>query len=573
MKREHLRADLKEVHDDVLAEITNVLPSFEGNFDPHAYIDWELKVDSKFDEYDLSEKQMIFAASNALTRFALTEWKHICRLNRVPRSWIEFKIHFRDIYIPAYYADLLLTKLEKLSQGSRTVREYYHDFKICVLFGGLDECMEDTMSRFMRGLKSDVQTLLLNETYSHISHLFLLACMAESKTVLTHDELHLSTLHANQENHVAETIPDLPLSQHDSLVVPYDKDELCDTSSLISSPQLEIEHPIFRLVVHNILQEDGNNTIECIEQLHPLLREKYDCPAATPMEESEQSITFDAAITPCYIKLDFLCDLNNLENDISTKSGMPSFNRCSLHAIGKYDNKGEYMVHQIYICSKLKSPMDVQSYDQVENRDNTNRIMPSFPIFALREQVRFQEGEHGWVLAATYPPTVYKPRTVCCQEGENDEDITGSDITLLTTPKLKVNQLYFNFRFDTFEQLLLHHDLCVFSFSELLTWIKGRLDCITKPWKVNEVDWGPTLSIPHVLHHATTPLFVQEKKQSKSNTFWMLDSDCRTTPNRNSHHDFIRTPIGTVQDSLESLSSLLSNGSSLDSISYLRRAQ
>jgi hypothetical protein len=154
-----------EVHDDVLDVVSSAIPSFEGNFDPRAYIDWELKVEMEFDEYDLSEEQMISAASNALTRYALND---ICRHNKVPRSWTDFKILFKDVYIPAYYADHLLAKLEKLSQGSRTVREYYHDFKICVLFGGVNKCMEDVMSRFMKGLNSEIRTMLINETYDHI---------------------------------------------------------------------------------------------------------------------------------------------------------------------------------------------------------------------------------------------------------------------------------------------------------------------------------------------------------------------------------------------------------------------
>jgi hypothetical protein len=47
------------------------------------------------------------------------------------------------------------------------------------------------------------------------------------------------------------------------------------------------------------LQEDGNNTVDCIvqfEQLHPLLRwEKNDCATPTTLEESDQSNTFSAA--------------------------------------------------------------------------------------------------------------------------------------------------------------------------------------------------------------------------------------------------------------------------------------
>ena len=62
--------------------------------------------------------------------------------------------------------------------------------------------------------------------------------------------------------------------------------------------------------------------------------------------------------------------------------------------------------------------------------------------------------------------------------------------------------------------------MCIFSFSELLTWIKGRFDCIWKAWKINEVDWGPNPSITNVVNLDTTSLLVQGKKEIKSNTFW-----------------------------------------------------
>jgi hypothetical protein len=60
------------------------------------------------------------------------------------------------------------------------VNEYYLEFKICVLFGVLDECKKDVMSRFMKGLNSEIQTMLIHETYSYISHLFLLARISTS---------------------------------------------------------------------------------------------------------------------------------------------------------------------------------------------------------------------------------------------------------------------------------------------------------------------------------------------------------------------------------------------------------
>jgi hypothetical protein len=176
----HARTHQLEVYDALLALVSSAIPCFDGNFDPHPYIEWELKVEKEFDEHDLFEAQMIYIASHALTEYALLEWKHIYRHNNIPQYWRDFKLLFREAFIPTYYVDHLLAKLDNLEQGSITVNEYYHEFKICVLFGGLDECRKDVMSRFMKGLNSEIQTMLIHETYSYIGHLFLLAQIAEN---------------------------------------------------------------------------------------------------------------------------------------------------------------------------------------------------------------------------------------------------------------------------------------------------------------------------------------------------------------------------------------------------------
>jgi hypothetical protein len=95
-------------------------------------------------------------------------------------------------------------------------------------------------------------------------------------------------------------------------------------------------------------------------------------------------------------------------------------------------------------------------------------------------QDKYHEGEHGSLLPTTHTPTKIKSRTVCCQEGENDEDIIGSKMTMPTTSTPKVQPFYMRLIIDAFDELMLHHDMCSFSFSELLTWIKGRFDCIWK---------------------------------------------------------------------------------------------
>jgi hypothetical protein len=63
--------------------VRSTIPCFDGNSDPRAYIEWEIKVEKEFDEHDLSEAQMIYIASHAFIEYALFEWKHICRHNNI----------------------------------------------------------------------------------------------------------------------------------------------------------------------------------------------------------------------------------------------------------------------------------------------------------------------------------------------------------------------------------------------------------------------------------------------------------------------------------------------------------
>ncbi|TVT98682.1 hypothetical protein EJB05_55997, partial [Eragrostis curvula] len=48
-----------------IQDIIQQLPSYNGeSFNARAYIDWELKVENKFDDHDLSEEEKIYIASS-----------------------------------------------------------------------------------------------------------------------------------------------------------------------------------------------------------------------------------------------------------------------------------------------------------------------------------------------------------------------------------------------------------------------------------------------------------------------------------------------------------------------------
>jgi hypothetical protein len=90
------------------------------------------------------------------------------------------------------------------------------------------------------------------------------------------------------------------------------------------------------------------------------------------------------------------------------------------------------MVQRVYICSNLKSSLVGQQCDQLEGCNNTNHVTSSSSSFVtsssssfvLKKHNKSQEVEHYWLLLTTYPRIKTKPRTVCCQEGEDDKNIT-----------------------------------------------------------------------------------------------------------------------------------------------------
>jgi hypothetical protein len=89
-----------------------------------------------------------------------------------------------------------------------------------------------------------------------------------------------------------------------------------------------------------------------------------------------------------YIEFDILCNLNFLKEKLKFDSGLLSLYHYSFHAIGKYDNKGEYLVHKVYICSNLKTPFGLQQHDQIMDYTNASGVLHSSSTFVLMQYVQ-----------------------------------------------------------------------------------------------------------------------------------------------------------------------------------------
>jgi hypothetical protein len=96
---------------------------------------------------------------------------------------------FRKECVPEYYADYLLDKLNGLKQGDNSIETYYHNLKFHIMHCGLEECEEATENRFLRWLNTEIQDMLLHETYNSLICLVELASKIEIQLALSEETI------------------------------------------------------------------------------------------------------------------------------------------------------------------------------------------------------------------------------------------------------------------------------------------------------------------------------------------------------------------------------------------------
>jgi hypothetical protein len=137
----------------------------------------------------LSEAQKVTIASMVLTNSALNLWMHLARHDQVPKTWNAMKRIFRKECFPEYYADYLLAKLNNFKQGDNFIETYYHNLKFHIMHCGLEEFEEATENRFLRGLNTKIQGMLLHETYNSLTCLVKHASKIEIRLALSEETI------------------------------------------------------------------------------------------------------------------------------------------------------------------------------------------------------------------------------------------------------------------------------------------------------------------------------------------------------------------------------------------------
>ena len=121
---------------------------------------------------------------------------------------------------------------------------------------------------------------------------------------MTHNVQNLSTLHANEEQHIGEPTADFSLSQNELLVVPCDKEDLCTDDPFTPMPQVANKCDTFGLGPNKCAEEKIFHPITCAQDELNLL---------------------SSLNTLGYIEFDILCNLNCLKEKLKFDSSLPSF--------------------------------------------------------------------------------------------------------------------------------------------------------------------------------------------------------------------------------------------------------
>ena len=180
-RRGRARRVVRHSNNDSFAKIKFKIPSFNGKYDPAAYLDWELEVEQKFACHDIPAISQVKAAISEFTDFALIWWREYKQKHptAAPTTWAQLKAAMRHRFVPSYYARDLLNKMQRFQQGQQSVEEYYQELQKGMICCGLIETDDAAMARFRGGLNREILDILDYKDYADITTLFEYACKAE----------------------------------------------------------------------------------------------------------------------------------------------------------------------------------------------------------------------------------------------------------------------------------------------------------------------------------------------------------------------------------------------------------
>jgi hypothetical protein len=160
------------------------ISSFQGKNDPEAYLEWEKKVELIFECHNYSEEKKVKLAVIEFTDYAIIWWDQLVmnrRRNheRTIETWEEMMAIMRRRFVPNHYYRDLYQKLQSLTQGYRSVDDYYKEMEIALIRANVEEDREATMARFLNGLNRDIANVVELQHYVELEDMVHMAIKVE----------------------------------------------------------------------------------------------------------------------------------------------------------------------------------------------------------------------------------------------------------------------------------------------------------------------------------------------------------------------------------------------------------
>ena len=89
------------------------------------------------------------------------------------------KANMRRWFVPSYYYKDLYQKLQSLTQGYRSVDDYYKEMEIAMIWANVEEDREATMARFFNGLNWGIANVEELQHYVELEDMMHMAIKVE----------------------------------------------------------------------------------------------------------------------------------------------------------------------------------------------------------------------------------------------------------------------------------------------------------------------------------------------------------------------------------------------------------
>jgi hypothetical protein len=146
-------------------------PMFAGSSNPLDADDWLRTVKRMLEAIGCPENQRIHLAAHQLSGMTLSWWDTFSAAVR-DATWAEFEVAFREHHVPLGIVQLKEEEFWELTQGGRSVSEYIHKFTELARYAHVDVSTEaKKMTRFLKGLRPELMTILASQDFLIFSHL------------------------------------------------------------------------------------------------------------------------------------------------------------------------------------------------------------------------------------------------------------------------------------------------------------------------------------------------------------------------------------------------------------------